>query len=96
MAASQAPRPEFSLVGFFRYFIFAHGQRSSHDRPLARVATIDGEVKILSFHLHPFGNEAAGDKLGIDAPRCLVTIALSAHPKVNTQCPKSLLLGGLQ
>jgi hypothetical protein len=95
MAASQAPRPEFPLVGLFRYFIFAHGQRSSHDRPLARVATIDGEVKILSFHFAA-PEKPTLNKLDIGDLRCLVTIALSAHPKVNTQCPKSLLLGGLQ
>ena len=53
MAAGQANRSYLSYVGFFRYFVLPHGDRAADDRPLALVARIDGEMKVLSFHSHP-------------------------------------------
>lgn len=52
MKARKADCAYLSDVGLFRYLIFAYCDRTSDDWPVAMIATIGREIKILSFHVH--------------------------------------------
>jgi hypothetical protein len=54
ISARQANRSHLRQLAFPGYFAFADSKCPRNDRPVALVAGISGDVKILGFHDEPF------------------------------------------